>query len=247
VQEMPATQIVEEVRRAFREEPRLGHEFTLDRIAMEGDGALLLEGNVARIAEKKLALLRAATVPGVTELVDRVHVVVEKPVRHVRSLLGEAFARDPDFAGFELREDVAEGVLAIQFEPVAGSAGNAAGRIDIEENDGVVTLNGTVPSLVHKRLAGALAWRVPGVRDVINGITVDPPEQDSPDQLEEAVRTVLDRDRSIEASQVKVGVRARIVRLTGVLRSVAERARAEDDAWAVFGTDDVINEIELAN
>ena len=38
-----------------------------------------------------------------------------------------------------------------------------------------MTLNGRVPGLPSRRLAGVLAWWVPGVRDVVNGIELDPP------------------------------------------------------------------------
>jgi len=44
------------------------------------------------------------------------------------------------------------------------------GTIDVELQDRIVTLNGRVPGLPSKRLAGVLAWWVPGVRDVVNGI-----------------------------------------------------------------------------
>jgi osmotically-inducible protein OsmY len=135
--------------------------------------------------------------------------------------------------------------LATEFKPVGGSTDNARGRIDIEVEGGVVTLNGVVPTLVRKRLAGAMAWWVPGVCDVVNGIAVDPPEEDGPDQIEEAVRVVLDRNPAINAGQVRVGVRARVVRLTGLVRSEAEREAAENDAWAIFGVDDVVNEVAL--
>jgi osmotically-inducible protein OsmY len=80
---------------------------------------------------------------------------------------------------------------------------------------------------------------------VINGIAVNPPEEDGPDQIEEAVRVVLDRDSAVDAAQIKVGARARVVRLTGLVRSEAIREKAESDAWAVFGVDDVINEIAV--
>jgi osmotically-inducible protein OsmY len=240
-----AQEIVAAVRRAFHKEPRLGPRFDLDRITVESDGTLALEGNVARLAEKKLALLRAAAAPGVMALVDRVHVVPVTPVgdRHIRAQLREMFAQDPNFSDLELREDVAAGVLATEFKPVAGSAEGAGGRIDIEVEEGVVTLNGVVSTLVRKRLAGAMAWWIPGVRDVINGIVVDPTEEDGPDQIEEAVRVVLDRNPAVDAAQIRVGARAKVVRLTGLVRSEAMRELAENDAWAVFGVDDVINEI----
>lgn len=236
---------VKAVEDAFRAEPRLGAAFRLRRIGMESDGVLVLEGTVERLAEKKLALLRAAAVPGVQQLIDRMHVAAKEPVRHVRPQVCKLFAQDSDFAGFEIREDIAEGELATEFQPCTTIVGAPAGRIDVEENDGVITLNGVVPSLVHKRVAGVLAWRVPGVRDVINGIVVDPAEEDGPDSIEEAVRVVLDREPSVDAAQIKVGVRGRVVRLTGLVGSMSEREIAENDVWAVFGVDDVINEIEV--
>src|SRR5512139_2469330 len=202
VQPTRARKIVETVRRAFREEPRLGPGFDLDRIEMEGDGVLLLEGNVPRLAQKKLALLRAGAVPGVTELIDRVHVAAAAPIRHIRSQLAGMLAEDENLSDCESRE-VADGVVPTDFRPVTRIVGRPAGRIDIEEEDGVVTLDGTVPTLVRKRLAGVMAWWVPGVRDVINGIAVEPPEEDGPDQIEEAVRVVLDRDPSVDATQIK--------------------------------------------
>lgn len=237
--------ITQKVRQAFRAEPRLGPGFALDRVAFEGAGILALEGTVARLAGKKLALLRAAAVPGVVEIIDRVHVAAApREDRSIRAELRGLFTRAPDFADLELREDVAEGVLKTDFRPLAGMPG-ALGRIDFEVEGGVVTLNGTVPSLVRKRLAGAMAWWVPGVRDVVNGIAVEPPEEDGPDRIEEAVRVVLDRNRAVEASQIRVGVRHRVVRLTGLVHSEAARTIAENDAWAVFGVDDVIDEIEV--
>jgi len=86
---------------------------------------------------------------------------------------------------------------------------------------------------------------VPGSRDVVNGIAVDPPEEDSPDLIEEAVRVALDKDPFVDAEQVRAGVRNRTVRLTGVLPRDARDA-AEWDAWYVFGVDDVINEIKVS-
>ena len=66
--------------------------------------------------------------------------------------------------------------------------------------EGIVTQNGTIPGLTSKRLAGVMAWWVPGIRDVVNGIEISPPEEDSADMIEEAIRVTLDRTRlSIQA------------------------------------------------
>lgn len=237
--------VADAVRRAFDSEPRLGPGFHLRKVALESDGALLLEGEVARLAHKKLALLRVAAIPGVTELVDRVHVAARTPGRHISDRIAEMLMLEPDIFGFAVRVATAGEVAGIAAGRDGPAVGGLPGSIDIEESDGVVTLNGIVPSLVHKRLVGALTWRVPGVRDVINGIAVDPPEDDGPDQIEEAVRVVLDHNPAIDASQIKVGVRNWVVRLTGLAPSEIARGIAEDDCWAVFGVDDVINEIEV--
>jgi osmotically-inducible protein OsmY len=124
----------------------------------------------------------------------------------------------------------------------------AAGRrgfLELEVAEGVVLLNGSVPGLDYKRLAGVLSWWLPGVRDVVNGIAVDPPEDDNPELIEDAVRLALEKDRLVNESQIRIGVRNATVRLTGLVATAAERDMAESDAWAVFGVDDVINEIEV--
>lgn len=90
------------VQRAFDSEPRLGGGFHLHKISLESDGALLLEGEVARLAQKKLALLRAAAIPSVTELVDRVHVAARMPGRHISDRIAEMLTLEPDFLGFEV-------------------------------------------------------------------------------------------------------------------------------------------------
>ena len=114
-------------------------------------------------------------------------------------------------------------------------------------DEGIVTLNGTLPTLARKRLVGVLAWWIPGSLDVINGIAVEPPEQDDVEALEDAVRIVLEKDPFVNAAQIRVGVRKTTVRLTGLVPSETERDMAEFDAWYVFGVDKVVNEIEVGS
>jgi osmotically-inducible protein OsmY len=81
----------------------------------------------------------------------------------------------------------------------------------VEVTDGVVTLNGDVPSLSHKRLAGALAWWVPGCRDVVNGLEEVPPEEDNDDELTDAVRLVLEKNPFVNATKIRVHSRLIII------------------------------------
>jgi osmotically-inducible protein OsmY len=86
---------------------------------------------------------------------------------------------------------------------------------------------------------------VPGVRDVVNGMAVEPPEDDGAIQIEEAVKLALQKDPFVDADQIRVGAHNAVVRLTGLVKSEGMRESAEADAWYVFGVDDVINQIEV--
>lgn len=114
-------------------------------------------------------------------------------------------------------------------------------RIDVEVTDGVVVLNGAVTSLSAKRLAGVLAWWVPGSRDVVNGLEVSPPQEDNDDEVVDAIRLVLEKDPFVNAAQIRVSCRNYIVTLEGLVKSEAQRQMAEADAWYVFRVDWVVN------
>jgi osmotically-inducible protein OsmY len=205
------------------------------------DGTLLLEGEVGSIAAKKLALERAAAVPGVDSIVDRLRVAPAQRMgdKEIRAHVCDALLQEPAFREFAVTQRHAD-----RWEAVSQPA-QASGSLDVEVADGVVTLNGTVPGLDYKRLAGVLAWWVPGSRDVVNGIVVDPPEDDSDEMMAEAVRLVLDKDPFVDVSQVRIAARNAAVTLHGLVRTEAERRMAESDAWYVFGVDKVINLIEV--
>ena len=146
--------------------------------------------------------------------------------------------------GFEVVEAYGSSPEKI-LELVRDVPDGGAGQIEFGVQDGIVTLDGAAPSLASKRLAGVMAWWVPGVRDVINGMAVEPPEEDAPIQIEEAVKLALEKDPFVDADQIRVGVRGAVVRLTGLVKSPGMKETAEADAWYVFGVDDVINEIEV--
>ena len=227
---------------AIRSENRIGPHFKPAHLTIAEDGTATIEAEVETIALKRLALERLAGTPGITAIIDRVHVTpaVPKSDDGILDDLRKAFYDETSFRALAIKE--AENS---HLKLVRDAFEDAYGEIVFEVHDGVVILNGRVPGLTTKRLAGVLAWWVPGSRDVVNGIAVDPPEEDAPILIEEAVRVVLEKDPFVDAEQVRVGVRNRTVRLTGVLPRDARDA-AEWDAWYVFGVDDVINEIEVS-
>ncbi len=229
-------------RAVLKGELRVGPNFSLSELKLESDGVLLIRGDVESVAVKKIALRHVANVPNIVGIADHLHVrpavaMKDDEIRvHVRSSL----IQDVTLEGIEIRD-----FDAGAYQLVRGAPLGKRGEIGIEVRNGVVILTGNAPSLTSKRLAGVIAWWVPGVRDVVNGLAVEPPEEDGPDRIAEAVRAVLEKDAFINASQVRVGVRNTLVRLTGVVPNEKVREAAERDAWMILGVDDVANEISI--
>lgn len=242
------TSLLERVRAALGADVRIRNGAVVRELKLEPDNVLSICADVQSLAIKKRVLGAAARAAGedIKGVADRILVVpsMEATDIEIGDGLKRVLARDLAFADIAILEDLDPSPLAERLETIVAPA-DARGRIEIEVRDGVITLNGAVPSLARKRLAGAMAWWRPGVRDVVNGLAVEPPEQDSPDDLEEAVRLVLEHNPLIEASQIRVGVRGGVVRLTGLVRTVDVSRLAEADAWSVLGVDEVLNEIEV--
>jgi osmotically-inducible protein OsmY len=233
--------LCQQIRAALEHEPRINlHRYPI-RLHCE-DGIVTMDGDAEHIVAKKLALELAAAIPGVDGLVDRLRVVPTRLMGdgaigdHVR----DALLQEPAFATFAItvREKG-------QVDTVRPASGMPFGAIEVAIANGVVTLNGQVPSLSHKRLAGVLAWWVPGSRDVINGLAVEPPEEDNDDEITDAVRLVLEKDRFVRADQIRVRTRDCVVTLEGLVPNTTIREMAEFDTWYVFGVDRVVNALQV--
>lgn len=173
---MNDAELLQQALKALRSEPRLGRHFKPDLIRLESDGALLIEGEVDTVAQKRLALERLAAIPGINGIVDRLHLRPSVPMSNdgILDHLRKVFLQEPALAGARVVERENKQIRLLRDSP-----GDDVGAIEFEVDNGVVTLNGSLPSLASKRLAGVLAWWVPGSRDVINGIAVEPPEEDA--------------------------------------------------------------------
>ena len=227
---------------AIRSETRIGPHFKPVLLEIDAEGTATVEAEVDNVAIKRLALERLAATEGVSAVIDRLRVKPASPMSDdgILDHLRKAYYNEPSFYELALKEREG-GKLKL----VRQAFETERGAIETEVKDGIIVLDGRVPSLTAKRLAGVIAWWVPGARDVINGIAVEPPEEDAPIAIEEAVRIALDKDPFVDASQVRVGVRHRTVRLTGAVHSQEARDAAEWDAWYVFGVDDVVNELKV--
>jgi osmotically-inducible protein OsmY len=235
-----ANDTLEVTRKALLSEARIDVAHHPIRLTLS-DGDLVIEGEVADIAAKKLALERAAAVAEVRGIVDRLRVTPAERMGDgaIRDLVRDALLAEPALDECSIRVSVKEAWETVR------NIDSAAGSIDITVSDGVVTLDGNVPGLGLKRLAGILAWWVPGSRDVINGLGVTPPEEDNDGEISDAVRLALEKDPLVNPGQIRVSTRNAVVTLQGQVPTESECEAAEFDAWYVFGVDKVINQIRV--
>jgi osmotically-inducible protein OsmY len=238
---MNEEKIVREIHAVFEKDIRINlHRYPI-QIAFQNED-LILEGAVENIAAKKLALLAAAETPGVQRIVDRLKIMPAQKMgdAEIRDHVCKVLTEEP-----ALERCFIQGLTGGGIEPVRQAIAEPAGSIVVAVNDSVVTLNGEVPSLTHKRLAGVLAWWVPGTGDVINGLEEVPPEEDNDDELIDAVRLILEKDPFVNASKIRVNSKDWIVTLEGLVPNETMKQIAERDTWYVLGVKQVINKIEV--
>jgi len=234
-----AEEVVGAVLAALEREPQVKlHSYPID-VSFQ-DGVVTLSGEVAGIAAKKLALELAVAPRPVTGIVDRLRVAPAERMEDgaIRDQVCNAFLSEPAFEGYSVQALVKQ-----DLEPVRTLESSQV--LEVEVTEGVVILNGSVQSLSHKRLAGVLAWWVPGSRDVVNGIEVSPPMEDNDFEVVDALQLVLEKDPLVNASQIRLGCRDLVVQLEGAVSTESGKAAAESDAWYLFGVNGVINKISV--
>lgn len=233
--------IVRQVRAALENEPRINVHRHPVRVSTES-GAVVLEGEVGNIAAKKLALRLAAASGETRGVVDRLHVAAaeRRSDAEIRDALGKLLLIEA-----ELRDCTIRVHAAGSNEVLHDAGAKADGEMAITIADGVVTLEGQVGSLSHKRLAGVLAWWTNGCRDVVNTLEVVPPEEDNDGEIIDALGLVYEIDPVVRHDQITIHCRKGVVTLSGAVGTEAERTRAEMDAWALFAVDQVVNALEV--
>jgi osmotically-inducible protein OsmY len=240
---MPNDAVRRHVHAALERESRINLHRHPVRIET-AEGVVTLEGEVADVAAKKLALQLAGAVQGVSRVVDRLRVNPgerrgDGAIRDsaARFLLAEAGLRNCSLSvGSNGKLDV---LREVKDDP--------AGEIRLSVADGVIMLEGHVISQSHRRFAGALAWWTPGRRDVINALEVRPAYEDRDDEIAEVMRLVLEADPELDADQINTNCNGKVVLLDGSVRSELQKHRAELDAWSLLAIRGVVNRLQIAS
>jgi osmotically-inducible protein OsmY len=238
----PRATTTSHVHAALEREPRINiHRHPIHVAA--ADGTVTLEGEVADVAAKRLALQLAGAVQGVRNVVDRLRIAPgeRRGDGAVRDSAARLLLEQPELRGCSLNMRTNE-----RMEVLRRVSDDPAGDIQISVTDGVIVLEGHVISQSHRRFAGAVAWWTPGRRDVVNALEVRPAYEDRDDEVSEVLRLVLDADPELDAAQIRTNCNGKVVFLDGNVPNEQQKRRAELDAWSLIAIRGVVNRLEIA-
>jgi len=119
--------------------------------------------------------------------------------------------------------------------------------INVEVNDAVATLCGSVPTYAQKMAAQEAAHRVVGVLDVANDIEVNPSAHfmRGDTELARAVRSALEWDALLPDQQIQSTVSDGWVMLEGEVNNERERTDAERVIERLTGVVGVMNKLSI--
>jgi osmotically-inducible protein OsmY len=231
---------VTDVRAALEFDPRFGlTRFPLD--VRSEDNKVVLQGEVSDISEKRLAVECARRVPGVHEIVDKIHVRPHETVDDlsIRNCIGHFLIEERVFFRIAVACQAAGQQTSIVRAPTIPE-----GAITVMVENGEVRLTGSVPTLSQRVMAGVLAWWAPGCRNVVNDLCVQPLHNRDA-EIAEAVDLVLNKNPLLEAGRITVSVREGRVTLRGLVANETEKRMAERDTWYVDDVREVVNALEV--
>lgn len=196
------------------------------------DGRVSLSGYVGSAAEKRRAEWDA-WVTGV-QAVD----VAQLEVRDWAEASGRRDARYTPASDQEIHQAIRDAFL---YDPrVAGF------DIEVQVDDGMVTLRGLVSSMAAKRAAERDARNTAGVIAVDSLIKVRPTGMQSDEDIAERVRAALARNPFTEPAEIEVSVRNGNVYLSGNVDTQFDKVEAENVAFGAVGVTDVFNNLTVS-
>jgi osmotically-inducible protein OsmY len=209
------------------------------------------------LSKKQYSGVQAKVQDGVVDLTGSVKVFADKDnadkavhrikdVKAVRNDI-EVAAPDPPISDAELQDKL---VKKIQFDRV-GYGTTPFNAISVGVQNGVVTLGGTAYGPVDKSSAVADASYMPGVKDVIDDISVDPVSPMDDGIRRRVYRAVygfpsLNKYAIDPAQPIRISVQNGHVTLFGTVISKADKDAAYIQANGVPGVFSVTNNLQIA-
>lgn len=222
-----------------------GLEESQVQVASVTNGVVLLSGKAATLSDQLRAIERTRDTPGVTHVASEIQgpsQVYDAELWHEGAL---AAAADRDSGEPSPIRD-AWITMATKLKLLANDKTPLG--INVDADDGVVTLFGTVSSAEAKAAAETEAAGVAGVKRVRNELQVVPEAnrdavERKDDELAAAITAALAKRTAL--SGVSVDVKAGVARLTGTVRSQVDRLAAGVTARSTAGVRAVLNDLTV--
>jgi osmotically-inducible protein OsmY len=186
------------------------------------EGVVLLEGDVASVAERRAATKTAGRVWGVKAVTN--HTVVRSA--------GASGADDTDLAR------VATSMLDWSVDVPANT-------VTAEVHDRKITLNGVVTWQFQREAAARAVRYLRGITAVTNKITIN--ESPSVSIVKDGLEAAIRRTMPMLAPAITVDVDGHALTLRGNVRSSAQRRQVEHLAWATAGVSSVDNNLVIGS
>ncbi len=144
----------------------------------------------------------------------------------------------------ELKELTDELVMLAIDDELRRSEAVDGHRINVDVDEGIVTLSGHVPHLLAKEIAVGLAERVRGVVAVLDEMEVNTDRREN-DALKTDLVTALSADPATHRLTINVAAQRNVVTLTGTVPSNGEKTLVGEVAMRVKGVIELKNELEV--
>jgi len=203
------------------------------------NGKAVLNGSVGDTVDWESVYNSAYYTSGIKEIEDNLTIEEIDEVAAEKSALMDRKGR----TDVTIKEDIENQLKA--------DARILSNDVHVTVEDGTVTFTGDVPSYRAKIAASDNAWSVPGVKNVLNHLTVlydeAVVEVPSDHEIKANIESSLSWDPDVDSREITVTVENGNVTLEGTVESLWKRYLAEDIAWNHIGIVDVKNKLAVAS
>lgn len=206
------------------------------------DGVVVLSGEAKTLSAHRRALAKARAVDGVRRVASEIHSPNELADLEIWQEGEPADSSENAASDAWITTKIK---LSLMADP-----GISPMRVNVDTDDGVVTLFGTVDSAEKKARAESEVKKIGGVKQVENALQIVPDVaaarvEESDDRLTAAVRERIAARPSLSDAKIDVATENGVVRLKGQVASQRDRLTALTVARSTSGVRAIIDDLQL--